>query len=83
MHGLVAELVGLKDPATATALEAVGGGKLMNVVVDGEATASRLLQHGKLTRRATLIPLDRIASRTIAPAVVRQAQAEVRWQCAV
>ena len=39
VKGLVAKLVSVKDPATATALEVVAGGKLRSVVVDTEGVA--------------------------------------------
>ncbi|MEW5297617.1 MAG: hypothetical protein WDW36_000815 [Sanguina aurantia] len=60
VHGVVARLVRVLDPAAATALEVTAGGKLYQVVVDSEVTASALLQKGKLTKRVTIIPLNKI-----------------------
>lgn len=47
------------------ALEVTAGGRLYNVVVDTEAVAGDLLENGKLTKRVTIIPLDRIQPRMI------------------
>ena len=44
---MVAKLVTVADPSTATALEVVAGGKLFQVVVDDEHTAKLLLQKVK------------------------------------
>lgn len=58
--GVVANLVHVKDEVAATALEVTAGGRLYNVVVDTEATGKALLQHGRLKRRVTLIPLNKV-----------------------
>ncbi len=60
VKGVVAQLLRVKDPATATALEAVAGGKLHQVVVDTERTAKALLSRGQLVNRVTLIPLNKV-----------------------
>lgn len=64
VKGLVAQLFTLeKDRSdTATALEVCAGGRLYNVVVDNEMTATQLLQSGKLRKRVTIIPLNKIAA---------------------
>ncbi|KAI9843099.1 MAG: Structural maintenance of chromosomes protein 2 [Thelocarpon superellum] len=64
VKGLVAQLFTLdKDQTRAgTALEICAGGRLYNVVVDTEATGTQLLQHGKLRKRVTIIPLNKIAA---------------------
>eukprot|EP01052_Picozoa_sp_SAG31_P031724 SAG31_NODE_3394_length_4324_cov_3.093964_2_plen_535_part_00 len=68
MKGLVAELLELKDPNTATALEVVAGGGLYSVVVDSDQTGKLLLKNGKLKKRVTIIPLNKIDTRgTILP----------------
>ena len=67
VKGLVAKLVSVKDPATATALEVVAGGKLFQVVVDDTETAKALLQKGQLRRRVTIIPLNKIARHGLIP----------------
>ncbi|ANB14486.1 condensin subunit SMC2 [Sugiyamaella lignohabitans] len=64
VRGLVAQLFSLdksKYPQ-ATAIEVCAGGRLFNVVVDNDVTAAQLLQNGKLKRRVTIIPLNKISS---------------------
>jgi structural maintenance of chromosome 2 len=60
VKGLVAKLIKVKDSKHATALEVVAGGKLYQVVVDEAITGKALLDRGKLQRRVTIIPLDKI-----------------------
>ncbi|QDS69746.1 hypothetical protein FKW77_010105 [Venturia effusa] len=64
VKGLVAQLFTLnKDQLQAgTALEVCAGGRLYNVVVDQSSTGTQLLQNGKLKKRVTIIPLDKIAA---------------------
>lgn len=64
VKGLVAQLFTLdKDKAQAgTALEICAGGRLYNVVVDSAETGTQLLQNGKLKKRVTIIPLNKIAA---------------------
>lgn len=64
VKGLVAQLFTLdKDRSQAgTALEICAGGRLYNVVVDSAETGTQLLQHGKLRKRVTIIPLNKIAA---------------------
>lgn len=64
VKGLVAQLFTLdKDQARAgTALEICAGGRLYNVVVDSEITGTQLLQGGKLRKRVTIIPLNKISA---------------------
>lgn len=64
VKGLVAQLFTLdKDKTTAgTALEICAGGRLYNVVVDTAETGTQLLQNGKLKKRVTIIPLNKISS---------------------
>ncbi|MCJ1254339.1 Structural maintenance of chromosomes protein 2 [Lignoscripta atroalba] len=64
VKGLVAQLFTLdKDKTQAgTALEICAGGRLYNVVVDSAETGTQLLQHGRLKRRVTIIPLNKIAA---------------------
>ncbi|KAF0485005.1 putative nuclear condensin complex subunit Smc2 [Gigaspora margarita] len=62
VKGLVAELISL-DPRFAncsTALEICAGGRLYNVVVDNEKIGSLLLEKGKLRKKITIIPLNKI-----------------------
>ena len=62
VKGLVAQLFTLdKDKSRAgTALEICAGGRLYNVVVDSAETGTQLLQNGKLKKRVTIIPLNKI-----------------------
>ncbi|KAL8959882.1 MAG: hypothetical protein Q9193_003323 [Seirophora villosa] len=64
VKGLVAQLFTLdKDKTQAgTALEICAGGRLYNVVVDSAETGTQLLQNGKLKKRVTIIPLNKIAA---------------------
>lgn len=64
VKGLVAQLFTLDKEQTraGTALEICAGGRLYNVVVDSAETGSQLLQHGKLRKRVTIIPLNKIAA---------------------
>ncbi|XP_057727797.1 structural maintenance of chromosomes protein 2-1-like [Arachis stenosperma] len=71
VKGVVAKLIKVKDKSTMTALEVTAGGKLFNVVVDTEDTGKQLLQNGKLRRRVTIIPLNKIQSYSV-PARVQQ-----------
>jgi structural maintenance of chromosome 2 len=64
VKGLVAQLFTLdKDKSVAgTALEICAGGRLYNVVVDTAETGTQLLQNGKLKKRVTIIPLNKISA---------------------
>ena len=73
VKGMVAKLVDVKDRKYSTALEVVAGGKLHQVVVDEAITAKALLNNGKLTRRATIIPLDKIRPRHVSASACSKA----------
>ncbi|EMD35993.1 hypothetical protein CERSUDRAFT_156737 [Gelatoporia subvermispora B] len=62
VKGLVASLVSLspEDYNKSTALEITAGGKLYNVVVESEQIGKDLLQNGRLRKRVTIIPLNKI-----------------------
>ncbi|KAF8501209.1 condensin complex subunit SMC2 [Gautieria morchelliformis] len=64
VKGLVATLITLDERhhAKSTALEISAGAKLYNVVVENEHVGKELLQHGRLKKRVTLIPLNKIAA---------------------
>ncbi|XP_038075031.1 structural maintenance of chromosomes protein 2-like [Patiria miniata] len=74
VHGLVARLIQVKEVRNATALEVTAGRKLYNVVVDTEVTSKKLLQKGELKRRYTIIPLNKIAARSLAADKIKAAQ---------
>ena len=71
VKGLVANLVSLRqeDYNKSTALEITAGGRLYNVVVATEQVGKELLQNGRLKKRVTIIPLNKIDSRTISASV--------------
>lgn len=64
VKGLIAQLFTLdKEKSLAgTALEICAGGRLYNVVVDSAETGTQLLQNGKLRKRITIIPLNKISA---------------------
>lgn len=80
VKGLVAKLVEVKDSKNTTALEVTAGSKLFNVVVDNQVTSKNLLDKGKLRQRVTIIPLNKVQSRTIPSDKVKAAQKEVGKQ---
>ncbi|QIX00971.1 hypothetical protein AMS68_006488 [Peltaster fructicola] len=63
VKGLVAHLfeLPLEHNQAGTALEICAGGRLYNVVVDSAETGTQLLSNGKLRRRVTIVPLDKIS----------------------
>ncbi|KAL6913512.1 hypothetical protein ACHAPO_003258 [Fusarium lateritium] len=76
VKGLVAQLFTLDEGYTkaATALEICAGGRLYNVVVDNEVTGTQLLQRGKLRKRVTIIPLNKIAAFKASAQTIATAQ---------
>ena len=62
VKGLVANLINLEKNMyhNSTALEICAGGRLFNVVVEDEKVGSALLDKGKLRKRVTIIPLNKI-----------------------
>jgi structural maintenance of chromosome 2 len=76
VKGLVAQLFTLDKQFTqaATALEICAGGRLYNVVVDTEVTGTQLLQGGRLRKRVTIIPLNKIATFKASAQTVATAQ---------
>jgi structural maintenance of chromosome 2 len=61
---VVAKLIWVKEAAATIAIDVIAGGKLFNVVVDTEKNAQKLLTHGQIRHRITIIPLNKI-SKTI------------------
>ncbi|KAJ4300351.1 Structural maintenance of chromosomes protein 2 [Collariella sp. IMI 366227] len=76
VKGLVAQLFSLDKQFTqaATALEICAGGRLYNVVVDTEVTGTQLLQGGRLRKRVTIIPLNKISAFKASAQTVATAQ---------
>ena len=62
VKGLVATLITLdtSDYNKSTALEVAAGGRLFNVVVENERIGADLLKNGRLRKRVTIIPLNKI-----------------------
>ncbi|KAK6626686.1 hypothetical protein RUM44_009162 [Polyplax serrata] len=77
VHGLVCKLFDLTDPQFAVAIEKTAGGRLFNVVVDTDITSKKLLDKGKLERRTTIIPLNKITGRRLDTRVVQIAEKSV------
>ena len=73
VKGMVARLITVHNPAHATALDIVAGGKLYQVVVDEAITGKALLNNGKLERRVVIIPLDKVQARSISDTVSKRA----------
>lgn len=71
---MVANLINIKDVKYATALQVTAGSKIYNVVVDSDRTGKQLLQNGRLQRKVTLIPLNKIAARSINDTLVKNAK---------
>lgn len=76
VKGLVAQLFTLDGERTVagTALEICAGGRLYNVVVDSEVTGTQLLQRGRLRKRVTIIPLNKISAFKASAQTIATAQ---------
>lgn len=76
VKGLVAQLFTLDENHTkaGTALEICAGGRLYNVVVDSEVTSSQLIQNGKLRKRVTIIPLNKVSAFKASAQAIATAQ---------
>ncbi|KAG6919710.1 hypothetical protein DXG01_002656 [Tephrocybe rancida] len=93
VKGQAATLISLaaENHNKSTALEIAAGGKLFQVVVENEKIGSDILKNGRLKRRVTLIPLNKIsahrlaqkkldAARQLAPGKVRSALSLVTYE---
>ncbi|KAH7101636.1 condensin complex subunit SMC2 [Auriculariales sp. MPI-PUGE-AT-0066] len=62
VKGVVATLIGLDEEHhnKSTALEVTAGGKLYNVIVNNEQVGKQLLENGRLKKRVTILPLNKI-----------------------
>lgn len=76
VKGLVAQLFTLDKENTraGTALEICAGGRLYNVVVDTEVTGTQLLKGGRLRKRVTIIPLNKISAFKASAQTIATAQ---------
>jgi len=77
VKGVVAKLLRVQDVSANSALEVIAGGKLYQVVVDTADCAKALLQKGQLRNRVTIIPLDKISSRTLSQDKIKAAKQQV------
>jgi structural maintenance of chromosome 2 len=73
VKGLVANLIQVSKEEYATALEVVAGGKLYQVVVDEAIVGKAIIERGNLARRVTIIPLDKIMSRSVTNSAIERA----------
>lgn len=71
VKGVAAQLISLPKEHSnkATALEIAGGGKLFNVVVEDDQVGKNLIKNGRMKKRVTFIPLNRISSYTLSEQV--------------
>lgn len=78
VKGLVAQLFTLDKNHTraGTALEICAGGRLYNVVVDTAETSKQLIQKGRLRKRYTVIPLNKIKAFKASAEKIGAAQRE-------
>lgn len=76
VYGVVGQLFELDDDKIrySTALQTCAGGRLFNVVVQDSQTATQLLEKGRLRKRVTIIPLNKISTRPISPQVLELAK---------
>ncbi|CAK7897381.1 structural maintenance of chromosomes protein 2 [[Candida] anglica] len=76
VKGVAAQLFSLDESQhdKSLALQVCAGGRLYNVIVDTSETASQLLERGKLRKRVTIIPLDKISSRVMNERAVQLAK---------
>lgn len=77
VKGLVAELIRMDSQVAGkygSALEVAAGGRLYNVVVENDQVASQLLDKGRLQKRVTIIPLNKIVPKVIGADKIRRAQ---------
>jgi structural maintenance of chromosome 2 len=70
VKGLIAELVDIpiENLDSTLALEVCAGGRLYNVVIENEVVGKQLLSKGKLQKRVTFIPLNKISPYNVEPA---------------
>jgi structural maintenance of chromosome 2 len=77
VKGMVARLVSVKKPSVMTAVEVAAGARLFQVVVDTEQTGKLLLENGKLQKRVTIIPLNKVEAHCIPDKIVSAANKAV------
>jgi len=62
IHGTVSQLGSVSDSKYETAMQTAAGGRMMNIVVDNEDTASKCIKYLREKRvgRATFLPLNKV-----------------------
>ena len=70
VRGRVANLFQLKEEKYSTALEAIAGNKLYNIVVDNDVACSLLLKHNSFNYRVNLIPNNKIEPKEVKKEIV-------------
>uniref|UniRef100_A0A1B0CNN4 Putative structural maintenance of chromosome protein 2 chromosome condensation complex condensin n=1 Tax=Lutzomyia longipalpis TaxID=7200 RepID=A0A1B0CNN4_LUTLO len=74
VKGRLCNLFTVKDKRFCLALGICAGGSLYNVVTDTDATSKMILQRGDLQTRTTMVPLNKISGKSVAPATVQMAE---------
>ncbi|KRY08260.1 Structural maintenance of chromosomes protein 2 [Trichinella patagoniensis] len=77
IKGRVAELIRIKNPRMAVALDVTAGGKLYSVVIDSSETVRMLNDAKCLKQRTTFLPLDAVESKVLNRDVIRRAKSLV------
>ncbi|KRX93460.1 Structural maintenance of chromosomes protein 2 [Trichinella pseudospiralis] len=77
IKGRVAELIRIKNPRMAVALDVTAGGKLYSVVIDSSETVRMLNDAKCLKQRTTFLPLDAVESKILNRDVIRRAKSLV------
>jgi len=77
VYGKLGKLLSVKSNEYCRAIEICAGGRLYNVVVDSNETAKDILNNGRLRQRVTIIPLNKIAGKSIHQAVIEKAKSLV------
>ena len=75
IKGMVAKLLSIRPEfgeKYLLALEILGGAKLFNVIVDSETTCRQLLKSGKLKKRTTILPLDKVQGKKVTQTQLRE-----------
>jgi len=73
VKGLVLNFFELVDPKFSIALEVAGGGKLWNIIVDNEETASLIFKNGNLNRTVTFLPLTKMKPHLLSESQINEA----------
>ncbi|KAL3235125.1 Structural maintenance of chromosomes protein 2 [Nakaseomyces bracarensis] len=76
VKGVTAELFSIPEENLkyVPGLQICAGGRLYNVIVEDERTGSALLEKGRLRKRVTIIPLNKISARQLDPRKLKLAK---------